>query len=112
MIRTAWTADRITLVEAQLSTLTAATALGFKDRVLELIEAGHNLLVIDLAAVRIVDASGIGALVSLLKRIGVRGEVALCGLSESVMQMFRITRMDRVFAIHSDSSHAVEALGG
>lgn len=77
MIGAERTADNITLVAARMSNLTATTALGFKDRILGLIEAGHNFLVIDLAAVRIVDSPGIGALVSLLKRIGVRGEVAV-----------------------------------
>lgn len=111
MLKTELT-EIITLVEARLPVLTAATALCFKDRILALVEAGHNFLLIDLAAVRTVDSLGIAALVSLLKRIGVRGEVALCGPCGSVMEMFRVTRMDRVFAIHSDSSHAAEALGG
>ena len=34
---------------------------------------------------------------ALLKRVGNRGEIVVCGVGEAVGQMFRITRMERVF---------------
>lgn len=77
-----------------------------------MMRAGSAADNITLVAAQLVDISRIGALARLLQRVGVCGEAALCGLSESVMQMFRVARMNRVFAFHSDSSHAVEGLGG
>jgi anti-sigma B factor antagonist len=110
MIKTEITANSVTLIAPKMSNLTAANANGFRQKVLELVDVGHNLLVIDLTEVSAVDSSGIGALLGLLKRIGHRGELALCGLSEGVMQSFRITRMDRVFRIHADSHRAIQAM--
>jgi anti-sigma B factor antagonist len=112
MIKTSTPAQGVSLIEPQFNRLTAANADSFKTDILALIEAGNNLLVIDLAPVSFVDSSGIGALVGLLKRIGNRGELALCGLSENVMQAFKITHMNQVFTIHTDSDRAVRALAG
>ncbi|MGA0540514.1 STAS domain-containing protein [Neotabrizicola sp. VNH66] len=110
MIKTSQPAPGITVVEPQFDRLTAANANGFKTALTELVEAGHNLLVIDFAPVSFVDSSGVGALVGLLKRVGNRGEIALCGLNESVLQLFRITRMDRVFSLQPDTARAISAL--
>lgn len=101
----------IMLIAPQFPKLTAANAQNFKEHLLDLVETGNNRLVIDLGAVGLVDASGISALVALLKRIGNRGQVSLCGLNDYVMQLFRITRMDSLFKIHTTSTDALEAFG-
>ncbi|MEE2861610.1 MAG: STAS domain-containing protein [Paracoccus sp. (in: a-proteobacteria)] len=91
--------------------LTAANATAFRDQVYDLIERGEDRLVVDLAAVNFVDSTAICALVGVLKRLGVRGEIVLCGLSGSVAGMFRITRMDKVFPVFADCAAASAALG-
>ena len=110
MIRMDKTDARVTLVAPQFDELTAATAPVFAQSVLDLIESGHSRLVIDLARVDKVDSTGIGALVGLLKRIGFRGEMVLCGMSDAVARLFRLTRMDKVFPIHADAAGAMRAL--
>ncbi|PJE28254.1 Anti-sigma-B factor antagonist [Pseudooceanicola marinus] len=103
-------ADGLGIVEPGTDRLTAANATSFKDDVLGLIDAGTSRLVIDLSKVDFVDSSGIGALVGLLKRIGHRGEIVVSGLSDNVSQMFRITRMDRVFSSYDTAEAALRAL--
>jgi len=100
----------ICLVDPNMPRLTAATATAFKDEVSGLIDKGYDRLVIDLAGVGFVDSSGLGALVGLLKKVGNRGEIVLCQPADSVMQMFRITRMDRVFKFLPDRAQALDAL--
>ena len=102
--------SRVTLIAPQFEELTAANAAGFKRSILDLIEDGHSRIVIDLGQVNAVDSSGISALVGVLQRLGLRGEMALCGMSEKVERLFTLTRMDRVFPIHSDADGAVRAL--
>lgn len=102
--------DGLGVVEPGTERLTAANATTFKDEVFELISAGTSRLVIDLGKVEFIDSSGIGALVGLLKRIGNRGEIVVCGLSDTVRQMFKITRMDRVFASYDDRAAALRAI--
>ncbi len=58
---------------------------------------GENRIVPDLAAVRFVDSSGIGALVSALKALGGKGDIVLCGVAAPVAQMFSLARLDRLF---------------
>ncbi|MGI3165681.1 STAS domain-containing protein [Pseudooceanicola sp. 200-1SW] len=102
--------DGLGVVDPGTDRLTAANATTFKDEVLALIEGGASRLVIDLGKVDFIDSSGIGALVGLLKRIGHRGEIVVSGLTDNVRQMFRITRMDRVFTSHDSAEAALRAL--
>lgn len=112
MIATTVHGPQTCLVEPNLPRLTAATAPAFKDEVARLIDDGYDKLVIDLSEVSFVDSSGLGALVGLLKKVGNRGEVVLCHPADSVMQMFRITRMDRVFKMLPDRAQALDSLTG
>jgi anti-sigma B factor antagonist len=90
--------------------LDAALAVRFKERLVGLIEGGRAKIVVDLSLVEFIDSSGLGALVSLLKRIGRGGEIAICGLQTPVATMFRATRMDKVFQISGSVDEAVETL--
>jgi anti-sigma B factor antagonist len=100
----------VCVVELSFERLTAANSDSFRTDVLKLIESGQTRLVIDLTGVSMVDSSGIGAMVGLLKKVGSRGEIALCALSDNVKQIFRITRMDRVFKTFPDSAQALLAM--
>lgn len=100
----------VVLIAPQVEELTAANAANFRQSLLDVIEGGNTRIVIDLAKVIVVDSSGIGALVAVMKRIGLRGDLALCGLSERVARNFSITKMDRVFPIHQNSDDALRAL--
>jgi anti-sigma B factor antagonist len=110
MIRLETPIADVALIAAQFDELTADTAPMFKRSVMRLIEDGHSRIVLDLRQVHGVDSTGIGALVGLLKRIGLRGEMVLCGLSDKVAAAFRLTHMDKIFSIHADSAAALRAL--
>lgn len=112
MIQLEQATSSVTLVAPEFAELTAANADSFKRRMVDLIEDGHSRIVIDMGSVSVVDSAGIGALVGLLKRIGLRGEMVLCGLSDRVGRAFQLTRMDRIFPIHADRTLALRAMGG
>jgi len=79
-----------------------------KNQMLKLFEEGKNNLVVDLQAVRFVDSSGLGALVSGFKNASSRnGNLKLSGLQLQVKSMFELTRLHRVFEIYTDSSEAL-----
>src|SRR5574337_659790 len=92
--------------------LDARVATDFKERMIELITAGNTKIVLDLSKVEFIDSSGLGAIVSSLKRMGGRGDLVVCGLQETTMTLFKLTRMDRVFQIFDSEQQAVAALGG
>jgi len=81
-----------------------------KAQMLKLFEEGKNSLVIDLQAVRFVDSSGLGALVSGFKNASSRnGNLKLSGLQLQVKSMFELTRLHRVFEIFSDVEEALDS---
>lgn len=79
-----------------------------KAQMLKLFEEGKNNLVVDLQAVRFVDSSGLGALVSGFKNASSRnGSLKLSGLQLQVKSMFELTRLHRVFEIFNDVDEAL-----
>ena len=52
---------------------------------------------VDLSLLRMVDSSGVGALVSLYKRVRAQGgDVVVTGLRDQPLAIFRLLRLDRV----------------
>jgi anti-sigma B factor antagonist len=92
--------------------LDAAAAPEFKQSVVHLIEGGAHQLVLDLNRVEFLDSSGLGAMVSILKALGGRGTVVVCNAQGSVLSLFKLTRMDKVFAIVGTRQEALARLGG
>src|SRR4028118_2310415 len=78
----------------------ASNAPVCNDEITKCIEGGQNQIVLDLSGVDFIDSSGLGALVSCLKRLGPRGGLAVAGATGAVRRLFSLTRMDRVFALH------------
>lgn len=110
MIHTTAHPSEITVIRPGDERLTAMNARSFRDDVVALIDEGSSSLVVDFKDVTFLDSSGLGALVGVLKKIGNRGELAVCGLNPDVEQMFRICRMDRVFTIYRDADAAVRSI--
>lgn len=90
--------------------LDSRLAVGFKDKVGELIGNGSRSIVFDLSAVDFIDSSGIGSLVTCLKLMGPKGRIAIWGLKPAVESMFKLTRMDRVFTLCATEEQALQAV--
>jgi anti-sigma B factor antagonist len=92
--------------------LDAARAPSLRDELIRRVEAGHTALVLDLSRVEFMDSSGLGALVSCLKRTGARGSLSIVGAKGAVARLFSLTRMDKVFPLHDDLEAAVAQASG
>jgi anti-sigma B factor antagonist len=88
----------------------ASLATDFKGKMIDWINAGNKRILLDLAEVEFVDSSGLGAIVSSLKTIGSEGDLVICGAREAVMNLFRLTRMNRVFQIFSSEEEALRVI--
>ena len=54
-------------------------------------------ITVDLSALRLIDSSGVGALVALYKRIrALGGKVKVTGLRDQPLAIFKLLRLDRV----------------
>ena len=102
--------DNVLVVRVEEKRIDASKAPAFKDQMTQYIEAGRNQIVLDLSQVDFIDSSGLGAIVSCLKRLGPRGSLAVAGATGAVSRLFTLTRMDRVFALHPNVDSAVEQL--
>ena len=83
------------------------TAPKLKAELVETIEAGCANVVVDLEGVSFIDSSGLGVLVSALRRARERdGAVRIVCTRENILKIFRITGLDKVFPVFSDLAEA------
>jgi anti-sigma B factor antagonist len=101
----------VPVVTPRVRRLDASVAPAFKQEVVQVIEGGDRRLVLDLGGVDFLDSSGLGALVSILKSLGAQGAMAVCGARGTVLSLFKLTRMDKVFTIDTDRREALARLG-
>ena len=80
--------------------LDAVTAPEIRPTIDALIAEKRPTIVVDLGALRLIDSSGVGAIVSLFKRAkAYGGSVSVSGLKDQPLAIFRLLRLDRVFSI-------------
>ncbi|QSA95731.1 STAS domain-containing protein [Methylococcus sp. EFPC2] len=90
--------DGKTLLHCHEERLDAHNSTELKDTLLRQLEAGPPMLILNLAEVRFIDSSGLGALLSGFKNANLRqGKLVLVGLQPRVQAMFELTRLHRVF---------------
>jgi anti-sigma B factor antagonist len=81
-----------------------------KTKVLDALEAGEKKFVIDFSPTGYIDSSGLGALVSLSKKIReAGGELRLAGLNDDLHTLFELTKLDTLFAIVDSADEALAA---
>lgn len=95
-----------TLVKVEEQRLDAAIAPELKVQVTQLVEEGAQRIILDLSDVTFMDSSSLGALVGLLKMIGGRGDLIIAGANGIVAELFKLTRMDRVFRMAASADEA------
>jgi anti-sigma B factor antagonist len=98
------------LVVAVVGQLVVGNRQEFKQLVLDEIERGTRRLVIDFGETGYVDSSGLGALVSLNKRLReMGGELRLAALNDDLRTLFELTRLDTLFRLYGDRAEALVA---
>jgi anti-sigma B factor antagonist len=77
--------------------LDAVTVSDLRAEIEKLLMRQIGRVEVDLAQLRMLDSSGVGALVSLYKQVRARGgEVVVLGLRDQPLAIFRLLRLDRV----------------
>jgi anti-sigma B factor antagonist len=70
---------------------------------------GRAAVIVSMSRVRHVDASGLAALVCVLKRLAPGGELRVVGAAPPVRALLAATRLDEVFTVEGEASGAVSA---
>lgn len=83
------------------------TSPKLRQELVDLVDGGCVDIVIDLDGLGFIDSSGLGVLVSSLRRVKEHGgTLRLVCTKESILKIFRITGLDKVFAIFSETEEA------
>lgn len=104
--------DMILVLEITEQRLEASNAPDLRDLLVGRIEAGADQIVLDLRQVNFIDSSALGALIGGVKKMRGLGTLALSGANGPVLQLLKLTRMDKVFPLYSSISDAVAELKG
>ena len=104
------TEGKVLVAKACEQRVDARVAGEFKQQLVDAVNAGHGLIALDLSDVDFIDSSGLGAIVSALKHLGDRGDLVIVGAKPAVRNLFRLTRMDKVFRMYGGEADAIAAL--
>ncbi len=78
------------------------TAPDLKATIYEVLDSGVRDIILDMSEMDFMDSSGLGVLVSTLRRIRSEGgSICLVCQRESVLKVFSLTGLDKVFTIYS-----------
>ena len=99
----------VVLVVIKAERLDANNANTFK-RAMEPVLADAREAVLDMGSIRFMDSSGLGALLSCLRRLTASGgALKLCALQKPVRSVMEMVRMHRVFDIYDTRAQAMAA---
>ena len=91
-------------IRGELDALSAATLRPIIEQV---VAEQRRQITVDLSELRLIDSSGIGALVSLYKRVGAAGgRVAFSGVTAQPRVIFKLLRLDVVFELEPEPETA------
>ncbi len=90
-------AETVLRIEGSLDALSTVDLRPVMD---QLFTDKRRQVTLDLSALRLIDSSGVGAIVSLYKRLRQDGgTLKLQGLRDQPMAIFKLLRLDRVFSL-------------
>jgi anti-anti-sigma factor len=79
-----------------------------KDLVQRALDRGDRKFLLDFGGTGYIDSSGLGALVSISKKVReAGGELRLAGLNDDLRSLFELTKLDTLFAIAETPAQAL-----
>ena len=100
----AWT---VVTVHGEIDVATSPT---LRERLIGLVNDGATRLVLDLEAVDFLDSTGLGTIVSVLKRARTHGgDLRLVCTEARIRRLFEITGLDKAVPLHASLDDAISA---
>jgi anti-sigma B factor antagonist len=101
---------RVTIVTVSGDLVIGEPEAAFKREILRLLEQGKVDLLIDCAALRVVDSTGLGSLVrALTTSQNEGGRTKLLGVGPNLKKLLEMTKLDSVFEMFEDREQAVSS---
>jgi anti-sigma B factor antagonist len=90
--------------------LDVASAPTLRERLIDLVSGGSHLLVLDLEGLDFLDSTGLGAIISALKRARTNGgDLRLVCTQSRIRRLFEITALDKAFPLFPSLDDAIKA---
>ena len=90
--------------------LNSETADEFVESIGKLVDAGLHSIIIDCSGLDYISSSGLGMLVRLHKRMDEKiGDVKIASVKSLIVNVLRMTRLNKVFSIYPDVESARQA---
>lgn len=97
VVRTDTATESKIVIDGALDALSAPEIRPIFDK---LVADGRRRVTVDIAAVTMIDSSGVGAIVSLFKRIKAEGgQVLVVGAKDQPLAVLKLLKLDRVFGL-------------
>lgn len=96
-----------TVIRVNAARIDAPNALQFKEDMRSLTARKDGRFILDLQQVDFIDSSGLGAVVASMKQLRPGQTLELAALRPIVEKVFRLTRMDTIFAIHDSAEQGI-----
>ena len=105
--------DDVTVVIIEGVIKLGESARLFSDYLNELIEGDTGPVLIDMTAIDYVDSTGLGELVGYLQRFEGQGRrLALLRPQSRILNLLKLTQLDKVFQIFTNENEAIKDLKG
>lgn len=90
--------------------LDIGTVSSMRSQIDSLVSTGQHKVLFDLYELEQIDSSGVGAFISIFKRIrSNKGDMKISRLVGQPKEIFSLLRLDRVFQIYNDPEEAVKS---
>ncbi|PTQ89226.1 STAS domain-containing protein [Agitococcus lubricus] len=100
----------VMVIKPQNKRIDAAFAIELKAQMMSLIQQGHQRIVLDFANIEFMDSSGLGTIVAMMKMLGGSQYLALCHVNDTVLNVLRLTRTDKILAVEANPASAIARL--
>ncbi|KPJ65879.1 MAG: hypothetical protein AMJ43_09805 [Coxiella sp. DG_40] len=83
-----------------------------RESIMSVIEQAERIsLILDFCNVRFLSSAVLGLLISVSKKVYERdGQLKLCNITPKIYEIFKITRLTKIFDIYDDREGAIESL--
>ena len=104
--------DDATILEIPIDALDAGNVVEFKNDIAPILDK-CDFVIFDMNRVNFIDSSGIGAILSCLRKLHNQGGgLSMFGVRDQVLQLFKLVRIDRIIDIYPTREEALGALQG
>lgn len=100
----------VLIITPKVERLDALRAPEFREQMIALVDKAP-LVVISFSEVQFMDSSGLGSLVAVMKTVTKSGQLHMAEMNWMVRNVFRLTRLDRIFQIYDSVEDALIETG-